>query len=457
MKAWFEFLGRMEKRIGREAVQRWLSPLSIKSYDACNLYLEAENSFQIAFFKEHIDPILKTDFLNNNFRPIKVHLFLKGENFNPFQKTAGYKKKITSNDWYAQKEKFNFFSDDPNPTATFENFFPSPENELAFRLLLDLSGFNLQTKTFSPPQTFTPPFNPVFLHGPEATGKTHLLEALANILKRHKINFFYINTNTFTEHVVSAMRFGGIATFREKYRKIDALLIDDIHILANKNATQEEFFHTFNALHMAEKLIVLTSQFTPKNLKNIEDRLISRFQWGITLPLEKLNPSALISILNQKAKEYALKLTNETVSFLLKNFPSIKDLQKALQAIALRLEDKQSELSLEKAQNLLQDLLLEQSKKALTADLVIEKIAYQFGLRKEDILSKGQSKELSFPRQIAIYFLRQKLALTYQTIGSIFKRDHSTIITSFRNIKKIKEQKEEKNLALLSKIDTLLG
>ena len=469
MKAWFNFLALQEKKMGKEAVQRWLGSLKILSYDACNLYLEAENSFQIAFFKEHIQPFLKNSFLNNNFRPIKVHLSLKGgaADLEKNKKRTFQKKPFPS------KPPLAFLPHTPSSSSTFQNFFITSANELSFKLFLDLSGAKLEkdkdqskdinnhkhTKS-SPPKIFSPPFNPVYLYGPASSGKTHLLESLANVLEQAKLNFFYINAKTFTEHVVSAMRFGSINEFRAKYRAIDALLIDDIHILARKNATQEEFFHTFNALHMSGKLVVLTSLYSPLQLKEIEERLISRFQWGITLTLEKVGQTGLLSILSQKAEEYSLKLTNETMDFLLSSFPTVKDLQKALQALTMRHADKEKEIEQVSAEHLLQDLLSEQARKAITPDFVIDKIAQHFGLRKEDLLSKGQSKELSFPRQIAIYFLRQKLALTYQKIGSIFKRDHSTIMSSFKNIQKINtnqnKEKEGQNLAILRKINTSL-
>lgn len=452
MKAWFDFLLKQEKKMGKDVVEKWLSPLKILNFDACNLYLEADNSFQVAFFKEHLEPSLKNEFLNNNFRPIKVHLSLKGAPPTAF--SSGFKpKKIQSS---APPLALNFNPDSFDPSSTFESFFSFKGNELSYKLLLDLAGFDFDDKTFKEPKIFNPPFNPILLYGPPSSGKTHLLEALASSLTKTGVNFFYVNTKTFTEHVVSALRFGLIEQFRSKYRNIDVLLIDDIHILAKKNATQEEFFHTFNTLHMAGKLIVLTSLVPPAKLEDIEERLVSRFQWGINLTLEKVDQSGLLSILSQKAAEYSLKLTNETMSFLLKSFTSVKNLKRALQALTLRRADKNLEISLENAQYLLQDLIMDQAKHALTSDLILEKVSYQFGLRKEDLLSKGQSKELSFPRQIAIYFLRQKLALTYQKIGSIFKRDHSTIITSFKNIQKILEKKDAENYALLKDLDSHL-
>ncbi|MFA5250488.1 MAG: DnaA/Hda family protein [Parachlamydiales bacterium] len=449
MQAWLDFLKKQELKIGKEGTEKWLASLKILNYDACNLYLEAENAFQVAFFEEHLRPLLKTQFLNNNFHPIRVHLALKG--------ALPKADKTSKKPFFSKTPDFNFTSKEPEQALNFENFFFSPQTELAYRFFLELAGFSPETNSYGTPSVSAPPFNPVFLHGPKNSGKTHLLNALALRLSQAGINFFYISAQNFTEHVVEALRFGGIDQFRKKYRAIDALLVDDVQILARKTATQEEFFHTFNCLHMANKLIVLTSLFPPSKLEAIEERLVSRFQWGLPLVLEPAGTEVLFKILTQKTIEYNLKLTNEALSFLIERFPDPSNLQKALQALILRQENGQKpEIDLKTLNEKLGDLLNLQKQNHLTAETILKKTAAHFELSPADLTGKGQSQEFSFPRQIAIYFLRQKLALTYQKIGAILQRDHSTIISSFKAIEKLSLQKTENNYRHLQKMAEIL-
>ena len=258
-------------------------------------------------------------------------------------------------------------------------------------------------------------------------------------------NAFYIKSQTFTSHVVNAFRLSSLPEFRNTYRNVDILLIDDIHLIAGKNATQEEFFHTFNTLHSQGNQIIISSNIPPRDLKQVEQRLISRFEWGITLSLGKIDKIGLSKILDVKEKSYQLNFDDESKSFLLNTFSSAKEIEQAMQAIILRFNKKETlnKINIHLIKSYLSDLLAEKEKNILSSSFIIEVISKHFGIFSNDILGKSQTKECAFPRQIAMYFCRTKLNMPYQKIGEIFERDHSTVMTSVKFIEKGKAEKSK--------------
>lgn len=319
-----------------------------------------------------------------------------------------------------------FASDPLDLEMSLDHFLVSPQNQMAFKLCLEIER---------------PPFNPIYLYGPKGSGKTHLLMGAA---ARSQKQPFFVTAETFTEHVVRAIRTGTMREFRKTYRSIDALLIDDIDLLARKSATQEEFFHTFNALHTAGKPIVLSASSPPSQLSEIEPRLMSRFEWGISIGVGKGDPAA---ILKKKAALWKFPLSEETASFLLLKFPSNPIL--ALQALVLRAKEK---LPLHECEIevLLSDLL---KKETATPEAIIAAVAAHFDIKNSDLLGKSQTRACAFPRQIAMYLCRERLNLPLQKIGKLFGRDHSTVITSVEQIKKGIQEKKQDLLEDLAKIE----
>ncbi|HSX13334.1 MAG TPA: DnaA/Hda family protein [Chlamydiales bacterium] len=395
MQAWEEFLHKMEMKLGKKTIDQWVRSIQITQFDARNLYLESPDPLQINWFEEHIRPLLKNGIFNNNGRPIQVYL-------NKTKKSEGT----------IEKAPFTILSDRLNPELTFENFIASSENMVAFKLL----------------QEATVSFNPIFLYGPQHTGKTHLLTAAAHLYQSVGKKVFFVRAETFTSHVVQAIRLGHMDQFRSIYRDIDVLIVDDVSCLAKKFATQEEFFHTFNVLHTAGKQIILSSLLPPSKLQEIEQRLLSRFEWGISLLVGRA-PS--IEILTQKAALWKLSYSPELIRYLAEQFA--EDPLLALEALRVRTKG-MSSLTPEKASQFLQDLIAQKKAKMVTSEKIIADTANHFGIRIEDILGKSHKKEFTYPRQIAMYFCRTKLQLPFQKIGSIFKRDHSTVIASIKQI-----------------------
>ncbi len=288
MRAWEEFLAQQEVELGAETVRKWLRPLKIVRFDACNLYLEAPDSFKALWFEEHIRPRVHTRLCNNNQKAIKVHVAVG----TPKEAEKKTKKPFSGTD----HQPFELLFDSLNSSFTFEHFVTCSGNLLAYKLLKESCE--------APPShdLSSSSFNPIFLFGRSGTGKTHLLMATANQFRARGQKAIYVRAETFTEHVVAAIRSGEMQTFRKTYRAADALIIDDIEVFSRKTATQEELFHTFNTLHTSGKQIILSSSCSPPELKLIEPRLVSRFEWGIVIPLQGFLRKAYDKFCRKKSK-----------------------------------------------------------------------------------------------------------------------------------------------------------
>ena len=448
MYAWDEFLTEQEKEFGKETVDRWLRPLTLTRFDACNLYLEAQDTFQLAWFEEHIRPKLK-NFANNNNSPISVSLTLNGPKDTPKEKAAKVKARKQF-----ETPSFSLGFEELDPSHTFDEFIISHENLIVYKLLeemtLTLSKRKLeQLASGMPNSSFSlskDAVNPIFLYGPEGTGKTHLLMACAQKLKSLGYHVIYARAELFTEHVVRAIRAAEMAKVRELYRKVDILIIDDVHELAKKAATQEEFFHTFNTLHTAGKQIILSANIAPQSLKQIEPRLVSRFEWGISLPLYPLEKKEVIQLLEKRAKFFNFPLNARIGEFLAESFPSnLQRAMRAMQALMLRthlnhknshIEKAAPPITLATARNMIADLIEDEKSRKLTPEKIIQAVAEFYGVRTDDVIGKSQSRESTGPRQLSMYVCRHLLKLPYMKIGDLFSRDHSTVMSACRQVEK---------------------
>jgi chromosomal replication initiator protein len=427
MQAWEQFLQIQEAELGAETVKKWLRSLKVKRFDACNLYLEAKDSFQALWFEEHIRSKAQVKLVNGNNKKIQIHLSIANA-------VAPQKRKAKSKKEWAPPT-FQLVFDDLDPLCLFENFVVTEENILAHKLLKEIVAPEGAGST----QLGT--FNPIYIYGPGGSGKTHLLTSMAHALQARGLKTIYARAETFTEHVVSAIRAGEMSTFRQAYRNIDVLLIDDVHVFSRKGATQEEFFHTFNTLHLANKQIILTASCSPQELQLIEPRLVSRFEWGIVLPISTVKQEEMEQILALKMQALHFPLPDAISQFLIETFTSNpKALMRALQALVLRLhldaQNTSSTLTIPAIKTLLADLLAEEEKSTITPQKIIRAVAEYFGIRTEDILGKAQTRECVLPRQLAMHLCRHHLKLPFMKIGELFSRDHSTVMSSVKQVQK---------------------
>ncbi len=417
MKLWVDFLTAVEDKLGKKTVDEWLTPLRILKFDARNLHLEARDTFQILWFHEHAIPLANELLLQADGTPLTLHFYLEGK---------PWKKENKAKDLPDQASTFS--ADPLEPHATFSRFVEVDGDNLALSILqeLDMS------------------YNPIYIYGPKGSGKSHLLMATAQKLIDSGTRAFYVKSETFSEHVVRAFRTSTLQEFRSTYRDIGALLIDDVHLFSRKIATQEEFFHTFNRLHTSGYPIILAAECAPRFLQDIEERLVSRFEWGLTLPLNTPSEKVREQILKEKMAELSLTMSPDLCHYLLKTFSQLPSLIRAAEALALRSSSQtSSSIDLEVALVLLKDLIEEEEKVMLSPEKIVKVVAHTFGIKPEDILGKSQQKECVFPRQIAMYLCRKELSLSFLKIGKVFSRDHSTVMSSVKLIEKGASQKDE--------------
>lgn len=441
MQAWDDFLVKLEYEFGPETVARWLRTLKVVNFDACNLYLEAKDSFQVLWFDEHIRPKL-SQLVNANQKPIKVHLEVPGAQ-------SAKRQKVVKKAKEEQPASFQIYFEELDPRFSFETFITTDENNVPFCLLEEVCTRLVNHKleamssfTQAPSAPSRDFLNPIYLYGSSGSGKTHLLQAVTQKLRRVGYKAIYAHAEQFTEHVVKAIRVGEMSHFRKTYRSCDILLIDDVQVFGRKSATQEEFFHTFNTLHTEGKLILLSANVAPQALAFIEPRLISRFEWGISLPLSPPHNKEILKILEQKAASYQFGLSDRILEFLAETFcTNPKSAVKALDTLILRsnLQNKngaKGPLPLALVKSILSDVLLDQKEKALTSERILSAVAEHYGITLDDLAGKSQSRDCVLPRQLAMYLCRELLKIPFMKIGDLFHRDHSTVMSAIRQIKK---------------------
>lgn len=328
-----------------------------------------------------------------------------------------------------------------NPKYTFDNFVVGAGNQFAHAACMAVAE--------QPGKTY----NPLFIYGGVGLGKTHLLNAIGNhVAERTDLRIAYLTTEQFTNEVINSIRYDKMADLRKRYRHIDMLMIDDIQFLVGKERTQEEFFHTFNALYEGHKQIVLSSDRFPKDMPDIEERLRSRFEWGLIADLQPPDVETRIAILRKKSEDEGVKLPEDVIQFLSNTMKSnIRELEGSLVRLGAYASLTGQVITLEMAKTVLRDLIGEK-KKIVAMDDIQEAVCTQFHVKMTELKSRRRSKTLVHPRQIAMYLCRELTDASYPEIGRQFGgKDHTTIIHACRQVAKARET----DTALHATIETL--
>ena len=315
-----------------------------------------------------------------------------------------------------------------NPRYIFSSFVVGNSNRMAHAASLAVAE--------SPAQAY----NPLFLYGNSGLGKTHLMHSIAHYIldKNPSTKVLYVTSETFTNELINSIQNNKNEEFRNKYRNIDVLLIDDIQFISKKEGTQEEFFHTFNALHESNKQIIISSDRPPKEIKTLEDRLRSRFEWGLIADIQAPDYETRIAILRKKVDTERLPVGNEVMAFIAKSIVSnIRELEGALTRIVAYATLTNQVVSIELAETALKDIFNEKTSIQITPHIIQEVVANYFNIHTEDIQSSKKSKNIAFPRQIAMYLCRKLLDISLPKIGKYFgNRDHTTVIYAVSKIEK---------------------
>lgn len=333
-----------------------------------------------------------------------------------------------------------------NPKYTFRNFVVGAGNQFAHAACMAVAE--------QPGKAY----NPLFIYGGVGLGKTHLLNAIGNhVAEQTDLRIAYLTTEQFTNEVINSIRYDKMMDLRKRYRHIDMLMIDDIQFLAGKERTQEEFFHTFNALYEGHKQIVLSSDRFPKDMPDIEERLRSRFEWGLIADLQPPDVETRIAILRKKSEDEGVKLPEDVIQFLAVTMKSnIRELEGSLVRLGAYASLTGQVITLEMAKNVLRDLIGDKKKIVVMEDIQ-EAVCTQFHVKMTELKSRRRSKTLVHPRQIAMYLCRELTDSSYPEIGRHFGgKDHTTIIHACRQVAKAKEHDQTLQATLESLKEQIL-
>jgi chromosomal replication initiator protein len=318
-----------------------------------------------------------------------------------------------------------------NPRYLFTTFVVGSSNQLAYAASLSIA------------ENPSGSFNPLFIYGGAGLGKTHLIQAIGQEMraKTPGMKVVYMSAETFMTELISSIRYDKMAQFRDRYRSVDALLLDDIQFLAGKERTQEEFFHTFNALYEAQKQIVFTSDAPPKEIPTLEERLRSRFEWGLIADIQPPDLETKVAIIRKKAEEKKLNLSHDVALFIAERVRSnIRELEGHLNRVMAYASLTGHPINIDLTKEALRDLLAKENK-PITAPEIVKVVAAHYGTKVSDLKSKSNARPVAYPRQVAMYLIKQMTDLSYPEIGKLFNnKHHSTVIYSVEKIEKLKNE-----------------
>jgi len=427
---WTAVLGELEVSLSRANFTTWFKNTSIVSIDNDRVVVGVPN----VFTKEWLEKKYNTDILSSlrHNLPITRTVEYRVGSIKILEKELSDKENIKKVEEELKEEEaqeeVKVASGDLNPKYTFENFIVGNSNKLPFAACQSVAS-QLGSK-----------YNPLFIYGGVGLGKTHLMQAVGHAIqaKDKKKKIVYITSEKFTNDFISSITDKRTNAFKDKYRKADVLMVDDMQFLAGKEQTQEEFFHTFNALHQANKQIVLASDRPPKAIPTLEERLRSRFEWGLIVDIQPPDLETRIAIVQRKAQLRGYPVPLEVCDFIARSIQhNIRELEGALNRILAYCELNNSQPTLDLTKNVLNTLLSNPRRKSFTPRHVLERVADFYDLSMSELTGSKRDKEIVLPRQIAMYLLREEMHLSYPKIArELGKKDHTTAIHSCEKIEK---------------------
>lgn len=412
------------------AYDTWILPLKLISIDDDRITIKSNTDYNANFLgKRFGDLIINTfKYLTNKERSLTI--IYNDEKTNMEMKDDVIPTDSESEELESEIELSNKIL---NPKYTFDTFVVGNNNRFAQAAALAVAD--------KPSEAY----NPLFLYGGVGLGKTHLMHAIGNrILKNYRnYKILYVTSEKFTNHMINAIKDNKMEVFRNQYRKIDVLLIDDIQFIAGKKQVQEEFFHTFNELYEEKKQIIISSDRPPKEIQLLEDRLKSRFEWGLLADISCPDYETRLAILRRKAQDEKILVDDSILASIATKIESnIRELEGVFNKMIARASLMHTQISIELAENTINEFKAE-NEKVLSSDYVKDIVAKYFSVDKNDLSSNKRSNEIAFPRQIAMYLCREVANMSYPKIGEDFgNRDHSTVMHA---CKKIENEIKEKN------------
>ena len=432
---WKSSLSKIEEKVGNSAAELWFRPISLLQLKDQQATIDLPNRFFRDWIEDNYPDLISESIGGILGLPVTVS-YRTEEKADPVAKKMDMKlesrrQRLASRGIYL------------NPKYTFESFVVGPSNQFAQAAARSVSEATGKT------------YNPLFIYGGVGLGKTHLISAVGHAVidRNPNLTVLYVSSEQFTNEVVSAIRHDRMGEFKEKYRNLDVLLLDDIQFIANKTATQEEFFHTFNALYERQRQIVVSSDRPPKEITAVTDRLRSRFSMGLIADIQPPEIETKIAILLKKADRERITIPDEVAYYLASKIKSnIRELEGCLIRLGAQASLTGRPIDREMAKTTLRDLI-EEDEKPITGENIQKIVCDYFGLKLTDIKAKKRTKEVTLPRQIAMYIIKQLTDMSLSDIGKGFGgKDHATVIYACKQI----EEKRTKDEAFNRMIENLL-
>jgi chromosomal replication initiator protein len=461
LNQWVRILGALEKKINRQSFETWLKPTRFSHIDGRTLHVRIPSTaFQHVGdrYADHIYEAIETLGLeldnvifevppqeapprvreDGGFAPQSAHNANITRNSSRNTPSAGPTPEQARFDWNSAAQL--------NPRYLFDAFVIGSGNQFAHAAA--------QAVAERPAKAY----NPLFLYGGVGMGKTHLMHAVGHHVKARnpQLSISYISGEKFTNEMINSVRYDKMTTFRDKFRTVDVLLIDDIQFLAGKERTQEEFFHTFNSLHETSKQIVISSDRSPKELNDFEDRLRSRFEWGLVVDIQPPDLETKVAILQRKAEQERIALPTEVALFIAGNVrTNIRELEGALNRLIAWSSMQGAEITLPNAQHCLKHIIDTQVRK-ITIEAIQRAVAESFGMRVAELKQKNNSRQIVVPRQIAMYLAKQLTEASLPEIGRQFGgKHHTTVMHSIAKIDEQRRHDKDLNRTVAKLLETL--
>ena len=418
----------------RSSINLWFKDIIITGYSNGTVNMEIKSELKHKTVTEKYLDEIERRFSEQLGFDVKVNLVFSGTHINKEEMIKQIMSRVPqaerepvketpspSNDEYllgSTLPPFNF-------EYTFENFIVGSSNKFAHAACVAVARQPAKN------------YNPLFIYGPSGIGKTHLLYAITNQLREQnpEVKVIYIKGEDFTNQMIDSLSRQAMHEFREKYRDCDVLLIDDIQFIAGKVSTQEEFFHTFNALYENHKQIILTSDRQPREIKTLEDRLKTRFEWGLIADIQPPDLELRIAIIKKKAEQVSVDIPEEVLTFLAENLRSnIRQIEGAIKKLGARAILEGREINMDVARSCISELLGGAEPISVTVEKIFTSVFQRYNIKKEDLISSKRSKEIAYARHICIYLIREVTEMSLPNIGKIFNRDHTTVMNSIEKI-----------------------
>jgi chromosomal replication initiator protein len=435
LEVWDEALHVLEKKLSKHSYDTWLKSLKPLGIDENKIIIEVPNHFSRGWLNDRYAPTIKNVLVNILKHDIEIQFLLSSEIRDVSPQSS---KRVVENS--PELINISFL----NQKYTFDSFVVGNSNRFAHAACLAVA--ELPSKAY----------NPLFIYGGVGLGKTHLMHAIGHFTLQHSdgIKVSYVSSEKFTNELINSIRDDKTVEFRNKYRNMDILLVDDIQFLAGKERTQEEFFHTFNTLHEANKQIIISSDRPPKDIPTLEDRLRSRFEWGLITDIQPPDLETRIAILRKKAQMENLFIPDDCLVFMATRIQSnIRELEGALIRVIAYASLNHEEINQMMVAEVLKDMLPSAKPRQITVELIQEIVAEVYNIRMDDFKAKKRTRSVSFPRQIAMYLTRELTDLSLPKIGDNFGgRDHTTVIHACDKI----NNELQKSLDLQEKIKYLI-